>query len=149
MCRVLLLMIRRPPRSTRTYTLFPSTTLFRSLHQHLAWQPNAAGSHRLTEPGSSASPDGSWYLLAPSRKHDTSRRWSAVSTRLPVPKDRHRTVRPASFPEPKSQAEYILKLSDAMGWRRGLAPSSLSRSEARRVGKGCVSTCRSRWSPYN
>src|SRR3546814_18425189 len=32
-CRVLLvffLMIRRPPRSTRTYTLFPYTTLFRS-----------------------------------------------------------------------------------------------------------------------
>src|SRR3546814_19194287 len=25
------LMIRRPPRSTRTYTLFPYTTLFRSL----------------------------------------------------------------------------------------------------------------------
>src|SRR3546814_13271373 len=25
-------MIRRPPRSTRTYTLFPYTTLFRSLH---------------------------------------------------------------------------------------------------------------------
>src|SRR3546814_16256050 len=24
-------MIRRPPRSTRTYTLFPDTTLFRSL----------------------------------------------------------------------------------------------------------------------
>src|SRR3546814_19499262 len=23
------------------------------------------------------------------------------------------------------------------------------RSEERRVGKGCVSTCRSRWSPYN
>src|SRR3546814_11404929 len=27
------LMIRRPPRSTRTYTLFPYTTLFRSPHQ--------------------------------------------------------------------------------------------------------------------
>src|SRR3546814_19257912 len=25
-------MIRRPPRSTRTYTLFPYTTLFRSAH---------------------------------------------------------------------------------------------------------------------
>src|SRR3546814_7889414 len=25
-------MIRRPPRSTRTYTLFPYTTLFRSFH---------------------------------------------------------------------------------------------------------------------
>src|SRR3546814_4436106 len=26
-------MIRRPPRATRTYTLFPSTTLFRSISQ--------------------------------------------------------------------------------------------------------------------
>src|SRR3546814_16461347 len=26
---------------------------------------------------------------------------------------------------------------------------ALSRSEERRVGKECVSTCRSRWSPYN
>src|SRR3546814_19485751 len=26
---------------------------------------------------------------------------------------------------------------------------SYVRSEARRVGKGCVSTCRSRWSPYD
>src|SRR3546814_11168140 len=31
-----------------------------------------------------------------------------------------------------------------------LWPSTISfRSEARRVGKECVSTCRSRWSPYN
>src|SRR3546814_1762196 len=29
------LMIRRPPRSTRTDTLFPYTTLFRSAHRHL------------------------------------------------------------------------------------------------------------------
>src|SRR3546814_10126048 len=28
---VFFLMIRRPPRSTRTYTLFPYTTLFRSM----------------------------------------------------------------------------------------------------------------------
>src|SRR3546814_2486232 len=27
-------MIRRPPRSTRTYTLFPYTTLFRSAHTY-------------------------------------------------------------------------------------------------------------------
>src|SRR3546814_4925495 len=31
MCVVFFLMIRRPPRSTRTDTLFPYTTLFRSL----------------------------------------------------------------------------------------------------------------------
>src|SRR3546814_19831915 len=29
---LLFLMIRHPPRSTRTYTLFPYTTLFRSRH---------------------------------------------------------------------------------------------------------------------
>src|SRR3546814_16388140 len=28
-------------------------------------------------------------------------------------------------------------------------PSFLARSEERRVGKECVSTCRSRWSPYH
>src|SRR3546814_18056141 len=29
-----------------------------------------------------------------------------------------------------------------------LSEGSLKRSEERRVGKACVSTCRSRWSPY-
>src|SRR3546814_5508588 len=33
---LIFLMIRRPPRSTRTDTLFPYTTLFRSLHPNLA-----------------------------------------------------------------------------------------------------------------
>src|SRR3546814_3662938 len=36
------LMIRRPPRSTRTDTLFPYTTLFRSPGGRLAGQPAAA-----------------------------------------------------------------------------------------------------------
>src|SRR3546814_6567454 len=31
-------MIRRPPRSTLTYTLFPYTTLFRSVHLQLLHQ---------------------------------------------------------------------------------------------------------------
>src|SRR3546814_19308557 len=31
------LMIRRPPRSTRTDTLFPYTTLFRSVWKHLCY----------------------------------------------------------------------------------------------------------------
>src|SRR3546814_10094729 len=31
----------------------------------------------------------------------------------------------------------------------GLLPPSAQRSEERRVGKECVSTCRSRWSPYH
>src|SRR3546814_6049462 len=39
MCSFFFLMIRRPPRSTRTDTLFPYTTLFRSLAAEL---PGAA-----------------------------------------------------------------------------------------------------------
>src|SRR3546814_4452146 len=37
-----ILMIRRPPRSTRTDTLFPYTTLFRSLYQYAALNLPAA-----------------------------------------------------------------------------------------------------------
>src|SRR3546814_3978602 len=40
-------MIRRPPRSTRTDTLFPYTTLFRSCRPCCA----ARGSHRQKRPG--------------------------------------------------------------------------------------------------
>src|SRR3546814_12642724 len=40
-----------------------------------------------------------------------------------------------------------------IGYQAGLkllrAGAELIRSEARRVGKGCVSTCRSRWSTYH
>src|SRR3546814_7859923 len=36
-------MIRRPPRSTRTDTLFPYTTLFRSVLNNLAWLKNELG----------------------------------------------------------------------------------------------------------
>src|SRR3546814_4024186 len=39
-------MIRRPPRSTRTDTLFPYTTLFRSHGAHRAWV-GAELDHRL------------------------------------------------------------------------------------------------------
>src|SRR3546814_7061986 len=44
-------MIRRPPRSTRTYTLFPYTTLFRSCRRH----PVRQGDGRLL--GRIAAPD--------------------------------------------------------------------------------------------
>src|SRR3546814_950352 len=37
-------MIRRPPRSTRTYTLFPDTTLFRSSDKRSASRPEPSGS---------------------------------------------------------------------------------------------------------
>src|SRR3546814_9821717 len=39
-------MIRRPPRSTRTDTLFPYTTLFRSTRESAMTTKNAAASRR-------------------------------------------------------------------------------------------------------
>src|SRR3546814_20841424 len=41
---------------------------------------------------------------------------------------------------PQAEAQRFLQLRDKYGF---------DRSEERRVGKECVSTCRSRWSPYN
>src|SRR3546814_11256878 len=47
-------MIRRPPRSTRTYTLFPYTTLFRSAPRRL--RPGQAGHRRHRREGRRAHP---------------------------------------------------------------------------------------------
>src|SRR3546814_10209481 len=47
-------MIRRPPRSTRTDTLFPYTTLFRSLGRHAALGCRAAPARQRQQPGNHA-----------------------------------------------------------------------------------------------
>src|SRR3546814_18753604 len=44
-------MIRRPPRSTRTDTLFPYTTLFRSLRRTVAGGRGLHRGRRLLRPG--------------------------------------------------------------------------------------------------
>src|SRR3546814_13819214 len=48
------LMIRRPPRSTRTDTLFPYTTLFRSISRS---SDPVAATDRITAPGGNPSVD--------------------------------------------------------------------------------------------
>src|SRR3546814_12552497 len=61
----ILLMIRRPPRSTRADTLFPNTTLFRSIMivtvptyatvgALVPWRKKWAGLRPLTRPGTAA-----------------------------------------------------------------------------------------------
>src|SRR3546814_20778550 len=91
---IFFLMIRRPPRSTRTDTLFPYTTLFRS---EAVQRP---GGHLQIETATPRAPQIVGELDAAAR-----------------------------------QAHALL--------------NALPRSEERRVGKECVSTCRSRWSPYH
>src|SRR3546814_15050528 len=42
-----------------------------------------------------------------------------------------------------------IHISSLGGWSVGTPTSVIARSEERRVGKECVSTCGSRWSPYH
>src|SRR3546814_19061248 len=93
------LMIRRPPRPTRTATLFPYTTLFRSADAARA--------------GALAARSVAIFVGAIVITGIMSLLLTPLLLRL--------------FP---------------------LSAGAAARSEARRVGKACVRTCRSRWSPY-
>src|SRR3546814_14039081 len=123
-------MIRRPPRSTRTDTLFPYTTRFRSLlHRRLH--------------------GGGGFLRRLHHFFDRFHgfdlwRLSSSSTSLASGK-----AAKAAFTTGSSRIRAPLSASFACRiWPRPgrAAPSS---SEERRVGKGGVSTVRSRWSPYH
>src|SRR3546814_16326499 len=96
-------MIRRPPRSTRTDTLFPYTTLFRS--------PILVTNQTMLE-----------YMTI--RRED-------------------RPILDAS----KGKLRWIV-IDEAHRYIGSAAAELSLRSEERRVGKVCVSTCRSRWAPY-
>src|SRR3546814_13271853 len=110
-------MIRPPPRSTRTDTLFPYTTLFRSTAPPKPDQ-NSTGRHRIN---GAAGPK--WQYDAWSLVHSVLEALARLELRLLGCRD----LNPLT--------------------RAGIAP--FGRSEERRVGKECVSTCRSRWSPYH
>src|SRR3546814_15817399 len=114
-------MIRRPPRSTRTDTLFPYTTLFRSRRSG-----NVGLGTRLP------------WLSYQSRDH-----FGACGDRIGF---REKFVGRVGF-----GSEQVRRADNdgTTGRERFRAPRKVHRSEERRVGKECVSTCRSRWSPYN
>src|SRR3546814_19748612 len=101
-------MIRRPPRSTRTDTLFPYTTLFRSGDGGLILE-----------------------MSEESRSSDAGGRFWQGLRALLLGNDHEITLR--------DQIEEAIEEHDENG----------GRSEERRVGKECVSTCRSRWWPYH
>src|SRR3546814_11387319 len=60
-------------------------------------------------------------------------------------------VGPASLGEPAQKlVHHIVASPQPQGWDTQIKNEpTLQRSEERRVGKECVSTCRSRWSPYH
>src|SRR3546814_14741912 len=109
-------MIRRPPRSTRTDTLFPYTTLFRS---------------------------GRLRRFAGRIFELVERAARCVQPRLGLAAQRDETVQRRRLLWGQALAVLDrLQIADTLSeLRQGLA-----RSEERRVGKECVSTCRYRWS---
>src|SRR3546814_15282520 len=132
---IFFLMIRRPPRSTRTDTLFPYTTLFRSFHA--AWESEKSDislilesrpyiqekSHLMTK-------EPLAYALArlAQKKAVLARRRKAKALER----------RPAPRPDP------ALSATQRTG-RDSEEPAG--RSATRRVGQECVSTVSSRWCP--
>src|SRR3546814_16163139 len=110
-------MIRRPPRSTRTDTLFPYTTLFRSPHRRR--DRRSVLKDRQMD-------------IRPIRNDDDHR--AAV--------DEIRALWSAEAGSAdEDRLDVLATLVDEYARTR--------RPEERRDGKKCVSTCRSRCSPYS
>src|SRR3546814_15249149 len=105
-------MIRRPPRSTRTDTLLPYTTLFRSPQFFDIRLQDGRLFGSLVDVLNRGAPVA---ILA-------------VGMTLVI-------------------ATGGIDLS--VGAVMAISGAVAARSEERRVGKECVSTCRSRWSPYH
>src|SRR3546814_11835771 len=132
-------MIRRPPRSTRTDTLFPYTTLFRS-RSLISFPVLELCSLRLPygfhHPASSRLSDRRRTYRHP-RCNGHRLHWFIQCLRLLLRRQVGRAV--------QQKVTFGRCLFSARFWHS----VSNRRSEERRVGKECVSTCRSRWSPYH
>src|SRR3546814_18214882 len=117
-------MIRRPPRSTRTDTLFPSTTLFRSQVPSTTMSAGMLPLLIVVLPFLGGVIAG--LLPAKSRNVEA---WLAGAIAL-------------------AGLTMAALLSPAVA-AGGVVRYEAERSEERRGGKECVSTGRSRWSPYH
>src|SRR3546814_15483737 len=116
-------MIRRPPRSTRTDTLFPYTTLFRSN------QPGTSIAEALAlSPGVSFVQGNGPRDVAVSVRGPSNRQTYGVRN-IKVSEDGFDVTQPDGL----SRTD----LTDAH-----------DRSDESRVGKECVSSCKHRWAPY-
>src|SRR3546814_11520795 len=113
-------MIRRPPRSTRTDTLFPYTTLFRSLASFGVWTAVAVLIGKR------------WYRDYPVESSD------------PLLNDRAARL----IGDIVVVTDAIENGAGRVRVGDGTWPAH-GRSEERRVGKECVSPCYFRWSPHH
>src|SRR3546814_14985351 len=121
-------MIRRPPRSTRTDTLFPYTTLFRSLAQ-----PNLVSQQYAFL---------QWVPKGEQRRLDLMR----VQIDAGIEQRLGKAIYAIGGVSPCQLVGVVLGV---VGGDQSVPSAFFDRSEERRVGKECVSTCRSRGSPYH
>src|SRR3546814_9886870 len=153
------LMIRRPPRSTRTDTLFPYTTLFRSV-----WIQDRQG--RWLRGTAFYNINNMWYVaigkyelhnMAAFRIHVSKpaslrRQPNLKARRARLEEEFRKAVAGMDFERAKLLQKFLFGEQDVFriwarqkdAWYRQQAQG---RSEERRVGNECVSTGRSRWSP--
>ena len=159
-------MIRRPPRSTQAKTLFPYTTLFRSLlrlgHKGtrllpVCWVTVALGEASCRRQAAlwggprGARSQARELGTAPPVSDDCSPAHSL--TRDPEPQ----TPWKAALVFPCRNClfnDLTLHLKDVFSTSSCFFVSLMAqwistRSEERRVGKECLRLCRSRWSPYH
>src|SRR3546814_14797766 len=122
-------MIRRPPRSTRTDTLFPYTTLFRSLL------------------GRSRRPSGTQIPLE--QRVDDLEHFAEVSFHLPEFQcgEETRTAKAVNQARPDGHGLDGITLLEREQPPQSEPKGHTSRSEERRVGKERVSTCKIRGLP--
>ena len=166
-------MIRRPPRSTHTLTLFPYTTLFRSART-AGISPRRDGKTTCTIPGTTCS-SGKTCTRVPSAKSFRIKESGSIVMPILSSAAVRNVARSSvasrgvcwtsnSIPSAAVNCQENLLPGRAMlrvgslprsSLDAGLpccataTPSRSGRSEERRVGKECQSVCRSRWSPYH
>src|SRR3546814_18938676 len=122
------LMIRRPPRSTRTDTLFPYTTLFRSR------------SRRDREGTAAVARHDAQYPAEPLLRNDLQYRWRAGRSRAALS-----LLRAPDLTDVRCRGnEPLVRLRRCQCTPAAQGASLTGRSEERRVGKECVSSVRTR-----
>src|SRR3546814_15666384 len=128
------LMIRRPPRSTRTDTLFPYTTLFRSPPwNHRSARLAAAKRSRHQE----------IFVLSGADRTPAVLRVAPVDPVQQIAQLGQRQGDLVAAPGGPDEPAPL----QALGVERHADPV-MPRSEERRVGKECVRKGRTRWAPY-
>src|SRR3546814_7282779 len=150
-------MLRRPPRSTRTDTLFPYTTLFRSdrLLSESVRDPVPRARRALVRGAARHWPRRAHRRRRPPRDAIAPFVELGLCPRRGPDSGDHRIYR---LPVGDAiRLDLLCRAGDAADDDRRVAdrrrlPSRAgtdARSEESRVGKECGSTCRSRWSPYH